>query len=243
MKELNLGGKRSEVDKLITLYHGSPSEVVVPTYGKGKDRHDYGRGFYLTPDKELAREWAMGSGSAAHGWVHTYQLDCSNLTVLNFEDIKKFRALYWAAELVQHREPDDREERGIYYDDYKNYLVSNYGMPVDKYDVVTGWRADDSYFQIVLRLLNDELQVPLLEEALRIGQLGIQYCCRSQSAFEALAAIGQPEEVPNYYRKRYMERDRTGRHAFSELLKSDRNKYGKPRVTMQTLVFDSRGEM
>lgn len=38
----------------ITLYHGSPNETLVPTYGKGEEKHDYGRGFYLTPDIELA---------------------------------------------------------------------------------------------------------------------------------------------------------------------------------------------
>lgn len=43
----------------ITLYHGSPNETLVPTYGKGEEKHDYGRGFYLTPDIELAREWAV----------------------------------------------------------------------------------------------------------------------------------------------------------------------------------------
>ena len=32
----------------ITLYHGTPDKIVVPTFGKGEKKHDYGRGFYLT---------------------------------------------------------------------------------------------------------------------------------------------------------------------------------------------------
>ena len=40
------------------LYHGSASDSVVPTFGLGNDHHDYGRGFYLTDDLDLAREWA-----------------------------------------------------------------------------------------------------------------------------------------------------------------------------------------
>lgn len=32
----------------IRLYHGSQDEIVEPQYGLGQDRHDFGRGFYLT---------------------------------------------------------------------------------------------------------------------------------------------------------------------------------------------------
>ena len=32
----------------IILYHGSPNKIVTPIFGGGDDKHDYGRGFYLT---------------------------------------------------------------------------------------------------------------------------------------------------------------------------------------------------
>lgn len=44
--------------KLI-LFHGSPNERIVPTYGLGNEKHDYGKGFYLTENIELAKEWAV----------------------------------------------------------------------------------------------------------------------------------------------------------------------------------------
>lgn len=47
----------------ITLYHGTPNKVITPTYGLGDDKHDYGRGFYLTEDVELAKEWAYNIAS------------------------------------------------------------------------------------------------------------------------------------------------------------------------------------
>ena len=40
----------------IILYHGSPNKVVVPQFGFGEDKHDYGKGFYLTDNIELAKE-------------------------------------------------------------------------------------------------------------------------------------------------------------------------------------------
>ena len=43
---------------IITLYHGTPNEFVTPQYGYGEDKHDYGKGFYLTENIELAKEWA-----------------------------------------------------------------------------------------------------------------------------------------------------------------------------------------
>ena len=46
---------------IITLYHGTPNEFVTPQYGYGEDKHDYGKGFYLTENIELAKEWAVCS--------------------------------------------------------------------------------------------------------------------------------------------------------------------------------------
>lgn len=40
----------------ITLFHGSPHEEVTPAFGLGNDKHDYGRGFYLTESVGLAKE-------------------------------------------------------------------------------------------------------------------------------------------------------------------------------------------
>lgn len=43
----------------IFLYHGTSDREIKPTYDLGNDKHDYGRGFYLTEDYELAKEWAV----------------------------------------------------------------------------------------------------------------------------------------------------------------------------------------
>ena len=41
----------------VILYHGTPNETVTPQYGRGDEKHDYGKGFYLTEDIELAKEF------------------------------------------------------------------------------------------------------------------------------------------------------------------------------------------
>lgn len=40
----NIERKGEKMGK-ITLFHGTPDKIVVPTYGKGEKRHDYGMGF------------------------------------------------------------------------------------------------------------------------------------------------------------------------------------------------------
>lgn len=68
----------------IILFHGSPSKKVVPEYGLGEERHNYGKGFYLTEDIELAKEWAACRPNESNGWVHKYILNTESLKILDF---------------------------------------------------------------------------------------------------------------------------------------------------------------
>ena len=69
----------------IVLYHGSFNKVVVPQYGLGETKHDYGKGFYLTENVELAKEWAVCRPDETNGWVHKFELDTKDLKVLDFQ--------------------------------------------------------------------------------------------------------------------------------------------------------------
>ena len=82
----------------IVLYHGSFNKVVVPQYGLGETKHDYGKGFYLTENVELAKEWAVCRPDETNGWVHKFELDTKDLKVLDFQ---QYNVLSWLAELQQ----------------------------------------------------------------------------------------------------------------------------------------------
>lgn len=73
----------------LILYHGSQNEEVLPQFGLEDDKHDYGRGFYLTSNLELAKEWAVCVPSATRGWVHTYSLDIEGLKIVDFQKKRK----------------------------------------------------------------------------------------------------------------------------------------------------------
>ena len=90
--------------KKIILFHGTSEKIVVPTYGCGDEKHDYGKGFYLTESIELAKEWAVCRPNDISGFVHSYELDTEGLRILDFQ---QFNVLSWLAELLKHRDAAD----------------------------------------------------------------------------------------------------------------------------------------
>ena len=66
------------MEKLI-LFHGTPDRIVVPTFGKGEEKHDYGQGFYLSESIDLAKEWAVCRPNEEAGCTST------NLKQMAFE--------------------------------------------------------------------------------------------------------------------------------------------------------------
>ena len=72
--------------KNLYLYHGTSDKVVTPFFGGGDDKHDYGRGFYLTENLDLAKEWAVCKPNESNGWVHKYELDYDGLKILDFQE-------------------------------------------------------------------------------------------------------------------------------------------------------------
>ena len=88
----------------IILYHGTSDKIVTPVYGRGEEKHDYGKGFYLTENIELAKEWAVCRPNDTNGWLHKYELDMDGLNVLDFETE---HVLVWLAELMKHRDAAD----------------------------------------------------------------------------------------------------------------------------------------
>ena len=88
----------------IILYHSSPNQRVSPQYGLGDEKHDYGKGFYLTENLELAKEWTVCRPDERNGWVHKFSLYLTELKVLDFQEHNIF---FWLAEFMRHRDVAD----------------------------------------------------------------------------------------------------------------------------------------
>ena len=204
------------------LYHGSPNEMIHPIYGLGEDKHDYGRGFYLTANIELAKEWAVCRPDQSNGWVHKYELVTDDLRILDFQQLN---VLSWLAELMKHREASDSKR----YRMLAAKFIEKYGIDTDGYDVIKGWRADASYFYIAKAFVRDEIDVDILEELLFLGDLGIQYCIKSEKGYANLHEL-ESELLPVSFadfNDKYNERDIAARENMRKLIDSDDNKVTK----------------
>lgn len=203
----------------IILYHGSPNKVVVPQFGFGEGKHDYGKGFYLTENIELAKEWAVCRPDETNGWVHKYELDTTDLKVLDFQE---YNVLSWLAELMKHRDASDSRR----YKVLSKKFIAEYGIDTSEYDVIKGWRANASYFYIAKEFVRDNIDIEILEELLSLGGLGIQYCIKSELAYSKLAEVEDGLISVDYseFNEKYNERDIIARKKMRELVDSDANK-------------------
>lgn len=203
----------------IILYHGSPNQQVSPRYGLGDEKHDYGKGFYLTENLELAKEWAVCRPDERNGWVHKFSLDITDLKVLDFQE---HNILSWLAELMKHREAADSKRYRV----LSRKFIEKYGIESENYDVIKGWRANASYFYIAREFVRDNIDVEILEELLSLGGLGIQYCIKSERAYEKLLEIKEELTCVDFreFNEKYNARDISAREKMRKLVDSDANK-------------------
>lgn len=203
----------------IILYHGTPDYVVNPVFGGGDDKHDYGKGFYLTENIELAKEWAVCRPNEINGWVHKYELEYDDLKILDFQQKD---VLAWLAELMKHREAADSKR----YRMLAEKFINKYGIDTSEYDVIKGWRANASYFYIAKEFVRDNIDMDILEELLALGGLGIQYCIKSEKAYSRLHEFKEDILSVDYreFNDKYNERDVRARKNMRDLVESDANK-------------------
>lgn len=209
---------------LIPLYHGSPNKICVPQYGYGEDKHDYGRGFYTTLEYELACEWAVCTSAGENGYVHKYLLDTSELSIINLNE--KYGVLTWLATLAKHRSAGTSKKYRV---NVQKLIDKYYKSEIEDYDVIVGYRADDSFFKFAKQAIRGEVDISLLEEIMKQGKLGYQVFLQSSKAFEKIKEVDMCKE--GYYREvdfekysnLYNSRDGKAREYVENLIESERN--------------------
>ncbi len=203
------------MEKIITIYHGSEKIVEVPTFGEGKKNNDFGPGFYCTESEGLAKEWAVSS--LRSGFANKYTLDTEYMRILNLNS-PEYTILNWIAVLVEHRlfsikTPVARRA--------KQYLIDNFSINVNAFDIITGYRADDSYFDYAESFLNNGISVEQLARAMKLGKLGEQIVIKSQFAFSRLKFEGfDVAEKEEFYVLR-KSRDDEANRLYLEMLEEE----------------------
>lgn len=201
--------------KIITLFHGSEKVIEAPSFGEGKRNNDFGLGLYCTETENLAKEWAVSS--LRDGFCNRYTLDTEYMKILNLNS-PDYTILNWIAVLVEHRlfsirTPIARRA--------KKYLIDNFGINVNAFDIVTGYRADDSYFDYAESFLNNAISVEQLAAAMKLGKLGEQIVLKSQFAFSRIRFEGfDVAEKEEFYVLRKARDDEANR-LYLELLEEE----------------------
>lgn len=196
------------------IYHGSKDIIEKPVYGKGNMKNDYGLGFYCTESIELAKEWAC-STNVTNGYANKYEIDLSDYKILDLRD-SKYSILNWMAILLKFRTFDVNSPISI---QVKQYILNNFYIDVDEYDVIMGYRADDSYFSFAKDFINNMISVEQLSEAMKLGELGIQIVIKSEKAFTSLKYLGYELADCEMCYVRRTSRDKKAREKYFNNLK------------------------
>ena len=203
------------MEKQLTIYHGSQKIIEVPIFGEGRKNNDFGLGFYCTESNDLAKEWAVSS--LHDGFSNRYSLDTEYLNILNLNS-PDYTILNWIAVLVEHRlfsikAPVAKRA--------KQYLIDNFSINVNAYDLIIGYRADDSYFDYAEAFLNNTITVEQLSRAMRLGKLGEQIVIKSKFAFSKIKFKGfELAEKDTYYVLRKARDDDAGLN-YSSILEEE----------------------
>ena len=203
------------------IYHGSKDLIKKPIYGIGNPKNDYGLGFYCTENLELAKEWAC-SNNETNGYENIYEIHLDNYKVLDLRK-KEYTILNWLALLLKFRTFDINKPIAS---QAKDFIIKNYLINTDNYDIIIGYRADDSYFSFAKDFINNTITLEQLSKAMQLGDLGTQIVLKSKKAIESLKYIGYERAIHlEYYTKR-VNRDKKAREQYFNNYRLNIDYYG-----------------
>ncbi len=215
-----------ELDNMI-IYHGSPNKIK-PMYGKGNKQCDYGLAFYCTEDEHQADLWAVSK--KGYGFTHKYSLDVKGLKILKLDEDD---VLLWLAILMSNRSISDLSDTASVN---LELLLDKYlTVDVNDYDVIIGYRADDSYFAFATSFLEGSLTYDYLIESIRLGKLGYQCAVKSEKAFARLKELSIKEVNSTELKTEYLNRDRIARNTFRDYSKKSAYDIARSRNKVKTI--------
>lgn len=193
------------------LYHGSLLEIKTPLFCGGKPNNDYGYGFYCTENIDLAKEW--GCSEENNGFANEYDFDLNSLSVLNL-NTQDYSILNWLAILLCNRTFETRSEVSSAA---RDYLIKNFLVDYENYDVIKGYRADDSYFSFANAFLNNTISLQKLNAAMKLGKLGEQIVLKSEKSFSNIHFVKSHIAQKDLYYPKKAKRDSDARNSFAKL--------------------------
>ena len=194
--------------KPLIIYHGSKQKIEKPKKNIGKIYNDYGQGFYCTENESLASEWACSTKN--DGIINKYSLDLKGLKVLKLNE--DYNIMNWLAILLDNREVYRNEIALV----SRKYILNEFLINYKDYDVIIGYRADDSYFTFVNEFISNQTNINVLSEAMYLGKLGLQVFIQSEKALDRLTYISSKSVSYDEYNMKYQNRETKAKKDYTE---------------------------
>lgn len=189
------------------LYHGSDHIIERPKFGAGRAGNDYGRAFYCTFDENLAGEWACSH--MRDGYINCYEFDDSGLDIFDFE-CGSYHILNWLAVLLDNRNIRLRMDVA---NTARDFVLDRFLPDYRDFDVIQGYRADDSFFGFANDFLNNSISLNTLEHLMKLGQMGRQFALSSREAYSRIGFTGAHIAGSDIFYPAFKKRDEDARNA------------------------------
>ena len=202
---------------MLTIYHGSNKIIKEPDYDINNNNNDFGQGFYTSINSELAKEWAVKNGQ--NGFLNEYILDTNKLDILDLTN-PSYNILNWVACILKFRRIDITSRQtllGIVY------IINNYYIDINKYDLIFGYRCDDSHFKIVNDFLENKISFNKLSHFFMKDKDSKQLVLISKKAYSKLKFISYSIVKSKYYSSISINRDINIRLHYQELKNTPNN--------------------
>lgn len=160
---------------MIKLYHGSNTKIEVPDLVHSKPFKDFGRGFYLSADKQQAWDMAFqkvsqtqeGKAEVTEFLFDETMMTSENLKVLSYPDYCE----EWALFVLANRNKNNEQ-------------------PIHNYDIVYGPIADDGVTFQLRRYEGGVISLPRLVEELKYAKgITFQYFFGTERALQLLKRL------------------------------------------------------
>lgn len=156
------------------VYHGSDKIISEPIHNGSRKYCDFGKGFYVTTNLEMAKSWAARKNESSY--VSKYIIDLQDLSVATFD-----LNLDWLLLIAHSRNRyPNKEVQGILEHKFEH---------LRNYDIVIGPTADDRMFDTLSDFFENKITIEQCVNALNSMDLDIQYNIKSEKGINHIQYI------------------------------------------------------
>jgi len=182
----------------MNVYHGSFIKIEKPDLSKGREKVDFGKGFYVTEDMEMAKKWSCNKKDH---FINQYYLNLNGL-----KTIKLSLTPDWLHFIASNR-------------GYNSFRYN-----ISEYDVIIGPTADDKMFDTLDRYFKGDISADKAIQYLNLAKLSDQIALKTQKAISNLSFVRceQLNEKSVSFLKTQMKIERTNMLSrLSKLIKEE----------------------